>query len=206
MPVRQTRDGSQVVVPWYQALVFEGRVFGLHIGSLTTPIAGHATITSAQPEGAVYIAATGTSVLPLYIWGTQETGSTTLATGGLMCAISNISVGAGTSTSVTASIFNNKMTSVGVSTAAAAGQAYTGNGTDPLTSGNFLELDRATSIIDSDAATSGIVPPVMHWRAGDVGFAPVAEDICSLLLYGEAAANTLFGGFAWAELPSTAFN
>lgn len=201
--VRTLRDGSLITVPWYQALVFEGRCFGVHAGSVTTPIAGHATIDADQPELGVYFAATGTSVLPLYVSMAQETGANTLAQGGMMAAISNISVGAGTSTAATP--FNLKSVSTGYTTAAAAGVAYTGNGTDPLTAGNFLELARVSSIIDADAATSGITPPTLRWGVQDAFAVPLLEDICSILLYGEAAANTVFGTAMWAELPSTAF-
>jgi hypothetical protein len=200
---RTTRDGAQIMVPWLQSLVFAGRCFGIHVGSVTTPIAGHAAIDADQPEGSVFFTATGTSVLPISIRATMETGATTLAQGGMMCAVSNINVAAGTSTAVTP--FNLKMTSVGITTAATAAQAYTGNGTDPLTAGNFLELARVSAVVDADAATSGIVLPSLYWSA-DGAVAPLVEDIGSILLYGEAAANTLFGQITWAELPSTYFN
>ena len=205
IPFRTTRDGSQIMVPWLQSLVFAGRVFGVHFGDITTPIAGHAAIDADQPEGAVYFAATGTSVLPISIRATMETGATTLAQGGMMCAVSNINVAAGTSTSRTANILNQKFTGVGITTAAAAAQAYTGNGTDPLTSGNFQELVRVSGVFDADAATTGLVMPDLKWLASEE-VAPVVEDIGSILLYGEAAANTLFGSMRWAELPSTYFN
>ena len=202
--LRGLRDGSAITVPWMQALVFEGRVFGINAGTITTPIAGHAAIDADQPEAAVFIAAAGTAAIPLFITAAMETGATTLAQGGMMCAVSNISVGAGTSTAATP--FNLKMTGVGYSTAATAGVAYTGNGTDPLTSGNFLELKRVSAVIDADAATSGIIPPVLEWSIGNSPVAPVVENIGSILPYGEAAANTLFGTIIWAELPETAFN
>ena len=203
--IRTLRDGSQVMVPWLQSLVFAGRVFGVHFGDITTPIAGHAAIDADQPEGAVFFAATATSVLPISIRATMETGATTLAQGGMMAAVSNINVGAGTATSRTANILNQKFTSTGITTAAAAGQAYTGNGTDPLTAGNFIELARISAALDADAATTGLVMPDLKWLAAEE-VAPVVEDIGSLLLYGEAAANTLFGVMRWAELPSTYFN
>ncbi len=157
-------------------------------------------------KSAVYFAATGTSALPLYITGTQEAGATTLATGGMMCAISNINVGAGTSTATTTSIFNLKMTSVGVTSVAAAANVYSGNGTDPLTSTNFLELQRITNLIDQDVATSGLVFGRLEWNSVGGNLSPVVEDIGSILLYDEAAANTFFSTMIWAELPSTAFN
>mgnify|MGYP001606547473 FL=1 len=201
---RGLRDGSLVTVPWYQALVFEGRCFGMHGGSVTTPMAGHAAIDADQPEGSIYIATTGVSLIPLYIMMAMETGATTLAQGGMMAAISNINVGAGTSTAFTP--FNLKMTTVGYTPSASAAVTYTGNGTDPLTAGNFLEIARASAVIDADAATSGIIPPVLKWAAGDALLAPMVEDIGSILAYGEAAANTLYLTMFWAELPSTAFS
>lgn len=197
---RALRDGSAISVPWFQALVFEGRVFGIHAGSITTPIAGHAAIDADQPEAAVRVSATGTTLIPLYINMAQETGATTLAQGGMMSAVSNIDVGAGTSTSATP--FNLKMSSPGISTAATCHVAYTGNGTDPLTSGNFLELARVSSVIDADAVTSGIIPPVLRWAVASDSVAPCVEDIGSLLLYGEAAANTIFATILWAEIPT----
>jgi hypothetical protein len=202
--LRTLRDGSIVAIPWIQALVFEGRVFGVHIGSVTTPIAGHAAIDADQPEGSVYFAAAGTTAIPISIRATMETGATTLAQAGMMCAVSNINVAIGTSTAVTP--FNLKMNSLGIATAAAAAQAYTGNGTDPLTAGNFLELARVSAVIDADAATSGIVPPNLLWTASDAIAAPLVQNIGSILLYGEAAANTLFGQIVWAEVPDTFFD
>ena len=199
---RMLRDGTGIMVPWYQALVFEGRVFGIHAGSVTTPIAGHAAIDADQPEAAVWFA-DGTAAIPLYVSAAMETGATTLAQGGMMCAVSNIAIGAGTSTAATP--FNLNMTSTGVTTGATAAVAYTANGTDPLTAGNFLELKRVSAVVDADAATSGIVPPVLEWSVGTAMMAPLIQDIGSILLYGEAAANTLFGTIIWAELPETAF-
>jgi hypothetical protein len=204
--LRTLRDGTLISIPWIQALVFEGRVFGVHIGDITTPIAGHATIDADQPEGSVFFAAAGVSAIPISIRATMETGATTLAQAGMMCAVSNINVAAGTSTSRTASIFNFKMNSLGIATTAAAAQAYTGNGTDPLTAGNFHELARVSAVIDADAATSGIVPPNLLWTASDAIAAPLVQNIGSILLYGEAAANTLFGQIVWAEVPDTFFD
>src|SRR3990167_6499202 len=137
VPIRALRDGAIIVAPWYQALVFEGRVFGAQAVSVTTPIAGHAAIDADQPELAVFVAAAGTTLIPVYVEMTMETGSTTLAQGGMMAAVSNINVGVGTSTEFTP--FNLKFSAPGYNTAAAAAHTYTGNGTDPLTAGNFLE-------------------------------------------------------------------
>lgn len=200
MGVRSLRDGSLLSAKWVQALVFEGIVFGINAGSITTPIAGHAAIDADQPEAAVRVP-TGLAVVPLLARGAMETGATTLAQGGMMVAVSNIDVGAGTST--TATPFNLNMNTPEASSCTAA-VAYTGNGTDPLTAGNFLELARASAVIDSDAATSGIIPPVLRWSADDE-VAPLITQVGSFLLYGEAAANTLFGTLIWAEFAHSDF-
>ncbi len=196
--LRLTRDGGQIVLPWYQSLVMESRVWGIHAGSVTTPIAGHAAIDADQPEAAAYIG-TGIVLIPLSVRGAQETGATTLAQGGMMAAVSNISVGAGTSTAFTP--FNLNLATARSATAAAA-VAYTGNGTDPLTAGNFLELARVSSVIDADAATSGIIPPTLNWNCYD-SIAPILYDGASFLFYAEAAANTVFATLTWAELDPT---
>ena len=196
-----TRDGAGIVIPWFQALVMEGRCFGMHAGSVTTPIAGHAAIDADQPEAAVWFA-DGTAGIPLSIRAAMETGATTLAQGGMMAAISNIAIGAGTSTAFTP--FNLNLTAAGYTTGATAALAYTVNGTDPLTAGNFLELARASAVIDADAATSGIIPPTLEWSVAREGIAPIIQDIGSILCYGEAAANTLFATILWAEIPESA--
>jgi hypothetical protein len=191
---RALRDGTQVFANWVQALVFEGLVFGIHAGSVSTPIAGHAAIDADQPEVAVRVLS-GAAVLPLSVRMAQETGATTLAQGGMMTAVSNIDVGAGTSTAATP--FNLNLNTP-TSTAVSAATAYTGNGTDPLTAGNFLELARVSSVIDADAATSGILPPTLKWSALE-DIAPLITQVGSFLAYGEAAANTLYATLIWAE-------
>lgn len=193
---RGLRDGTGIIVPWFQALVFEGRVFGVHIGSVTTPISGHTAIDADQPEAAVRVP-DGTEALPLFLSATVETGSTTLGVGGLMFAISNIDVGNGTSTAETP--FNLRIDNP-VATAVTARSAYTGNGTDPLTAGNFLELARQGYLLDSDAATSGFAVPRLQWSIQNA-IAPVIVDAGSLLFYAEHANNapSVYASLVWVE-------
>lgn len=199
--LRATRDGSPIVLPWQQALVMEGVVFAINAGSVTTPIAGHAAIDADQPEAAAYFA-TGVAVIPLSVRMAMETGATTLAQGGMMCAFSNINVGVGTSTAATPMNCNLLISNASSGSGAVA---YTGNGTDPLTAGNFIELARVSGNFDADAAAQGTVYPVLKWTAMDDIF-PVLGDACSLLAYGEAAANTLFATLMWAELDHSDFS
>lgn len=198
---RGTRDGAIFSAPWIQALVFEGRVFGINAGTVTTPIAGHVAVDADQPEAAVRIP-DGTVGIPLYLTATVETGSTTLGVGGLMFAVSNIDVGNGTSTAATP--FNLRMDNL-VATAATARTAYTGNGTDPLTAGNYIELDRQSFALDSDAVTSGFWIPRLTWSAQGNGLTPVVMDAGSILFYAEHANNapSVYGTLVWAELSET---
>ena len=195
LAARGLKNGSLYTIPWIWALTLEGKVYGMQAGSVTTPIAGHAAIDADQPEGAVRVPA-GYAAIPLSIQMTMETGATTLAQGGMMCAVSNIDVGAGTSTAFTP--LNMNMISTTASSCTAA-HTYTGNGTDPLTVGNFLEMKRVSAVIDADAATSGIVPPSLDWSVAN-GFMPIVANTGSILAYGEAAANTLFLNIVWAEM------
>jgi len=196
------RDGTAVTVPWVQALVFRGIVFGIMAGGVTTPIAGHAAIDPDQPEAAVRAASSGLVLLPLSVRMAMETGATTLAQGGMMAAVSNIDVGAGTSTAATP--FNLNMNSP-VATQATAAVAYTGNGTDPLTAGNHLEMVRVSAVIGSHATTSGIIPPTLRWTPTHEDIAPLITQIGSFLAYGEAAANTLYATMIWAEFAQANF-
>ena len=128
-------------------------------------------------------------------------GATTLAQGGMLAAVSNIDVGAGTSTSYTP--FNLNLNNPTAASCSAA-HTYTGNGTDPLTAGNHLDLQRVSAVIDADAATSGIIPPTLSWSAKDK-VAPLITQVGSILAYGEAAANTLFATILWAEFNHSDF-
>jgi hypothetical protein len=119
----------------------------------------------------------------------------------MLFAVSNIDVGAGTSTAYTP--FNLNLNTP-VSASATAQHTYTGNGTDPLTAGNYLDLKRVSAVIDADAATSGIIPPILEWTAKN-NIAPLITQVGSILAYAEAAANTWFGTITWAEFNHSDF-
>ncbi len=193
---RSTRDGALFVAPWVQALVLEGKVFGANAGSVTTGIAGHATIDADQPEMAIRAASDTLVLMPLDLGAYLETGATTLGIHELMWAVSNIDVGAGTSTAGTA--FNLNM-SASASASASVRVAYTGNGTDPLTAGNFLELGRQSGLIDADAATSGLQLLPLRWSALS-GPAPIVARTGSIVGYAGGLASAMaYLTAIWAE-------
>lgn len=195
---RGTRDGSLFTIPWIQGLVMEGKVFGINAGAVTTAIAAKAAIDADQPEMAVYTAADTTVLMPVHLWATLESGSTTLGVHGVQLAISNISVGAGTSTAATPL---NQNLSSGNASSATAKVAYTGNGTDPLTAGNYQILKHSGGVIDSDAATSGVpFMPTAEFLFGQTYWSPIVANTGSILGYGEGVAGAVFwGGMVWAE-------
>lgn len=193
--LRGLRDGSAIMVPWIQALVFEGRVFGSHAGTITTGIAGHASVDADQPEFAVRVP-DGTEALPLYLSAETQSFEATLGIHGVMFAVSNIDVGNGTSTA--ADVVNLRLDAP-VSVASTVRHTYSANGTDPLTAGNFLELGREAGNFDSDPATSGIKGLTLRLSAQNMVM-PVVVDAGSILGYGEGgtAANFFFH-LMWAE-------
>ena len=193
---RSLRDGTGLVLPWYQALVFEGRVFGAHAGSITTGIAGHAAADADQPEMAVRVP-DGTEALPLLLRAETQSYETTLGIHGLMFAVSNIDVGNGTSTAA-GEVLNLRLDAP-VSVASTVRHTYSGNGTDPLTAGNFLELGREAGNFDSDPATSGIRGLTLELSANRMVM-PTVVDAGSILGYGEGGTTAnFFFHMIWAE-------
>lgn len=192
---RGLRGGEGIVVPMFQTLVLEGLVYGMHAGSITTGIAGHAAADADQPEIAIRVP-DGTEAMPLFLDAATESFETTLGIHGLMFAVSNIDVGNGTSTGVTP--FSLRLDNPAAS-ACTARHTYSANGTDPLTSGNFLELGRSAGNFDSDAATSGIKGLNLSVSCYNQPM-PVIVDAGSILGYGEGGttANFYFRAI-WAE-------
>ena len=193
---RATRDGALFTAPWFQALVFEGRVFAGHAGTVTTGIAGHAAIDADQPEFAIRATSDNLRILPLHLQAHAESGSTTLGVHELMYAASNIDVGAGTSVAVTE--FNMNLASSRAASAVAL-STYSANGTDPLTSGNYIELGRSSGLLDSDAATSGLKGLDLVISAADFPM-PVIAGTGSIVGYGGGSTGAVFFFTGvWAE-------
>ena len=199
--MRGTRDGTAFVAPWKMALVMEGRCFSAQAGTVTTGIAGHATIDADQPEFALRATTDALILLPLRLEAVLQTGETTLGVAELLWAASNIDVGAGTSTATaTAQNLNfNSATAASASTL----HTYTGNGTDPLTANNHTNLVRVAGSIDSDGATSG-VPSVFRalWVAENDVPVIIAATGCVVGYNGTGTAANGFFVAQWAEFTS----
>ena len=197
---RGLRDGALVSAPWELALVMEGKVFGASAGTLTTGIAGHATVDPDQPEVAIRCVTDAVVVLPLFLEAGMQSYETTLGIHGLMFAVSNIDVANGTSSALTP---QNMALYSATATTVTARHTYSGNGTDPLTAGNFTELGRAAGNFDSDAASSGILGLRLKLSAAADAL-PLCAGTGSILAYGEGGttANFYFN-LRWAEFTST---
>ena len=64
--VRALRDGALVTVDWQQALVAEGRVHGVNMGTASTPVTFNDAYAAAEQDLYIYVPA-GTVIIPLYI-------------------------------------------------------------------------------------------------------------------------------------------
>lgn len=203
--VRGLRDGTLVSLPWYQALVFEGRVFHAQAGTVTTGIAGHASADADQPEFAVRVPTAGLEVMPLRLYAGAQSFETTLGIHSVMWAVSNIDVANGTSTAYTGDtaaadgLANNMRIDKPRASSCLVRHTYSANGTDPLTAGNFLELGREAGNFDSDVATSGIKGLSLTVSAQSQ-IMPVIADIGCIVGYGEGGTTANFFFLAeWAE-------
>lgn len=188
---RGAPGGGGISLPWVQSLVFEGHVFGFHAGDVTTGIAGHAAVDADQPEIALRVP-DGTEVLPLFLRAEIESGATTLGIHGVMYSVSNIDVANGTSTA-----FNTDGKPINMrldnpyGSACIGRHTYSANGTDPLTTGNFIELGRVSGLIDSDATSANTLFTPLELSVLHMVM-PVVKDAGSVVGYGEGGTQANF--------------
>ena len=200
---RSLRDGSGITVPWVQALVFQGCVFGTQVGSVSTGINTHAGIDADQPEVVVQIP-DGTCALPLFVHVHAEGGTTAIGMTQVVASVSDVLVGAGTSTAGT--VFNMNLLNP-ASSPSLVYHTYTGNGTDPLTAGHHIELGRASAVcVDTDAAAATSLMPTVSASAMD-RVMPLIADGGSIVGHAEsqAAAALFYASIMWAEFPESMF-
>ena len=198
--VRALRDGALIVVPWYQALVMEGRVFqaigpspldatGLTLVALASYADTVSSIFADIPDG--------TAFLPLEIHGSF------LATGGAVSHqigfISDTLNGTGgTETAVTP--LNLRRDSP-VSSGATAAHTASGE-TDKVTGAEVILFHRSAGI-DIDSVS---VEPSVSWSAVRAGVTPIGLDAGSInFTMTVTTSSTGFVQIAWAELSESVF-
>ena len=198
--LRATRDGSPIVVPWYQALGLEGRVF-----QAASAVGADATLTlvtvAALADTVATIAADipdGTACIPF------EADFTFRATGAaidiyqlfMAQAVNGV---AGTETAITP---RNLRGDNNIATAATA--MHTASGEADNVDGTEIVLQLFSTSQDLDATG---IDPERHWSVVKAGFAPVLWDACSFNLIAAATTSGTGQGFlTWCELPESAFN
>ena len=62
--LRGTRDGAAIAQPWLHALMVEGKVYQVRLGTITAPLVGDIVITDTAAESAAE-AATGYTIIPV---------------------------------------------------------------------------------------------------------------------------------------------
>ena len=156
--VRALRDGALVSADWYLALVAEGRVFGVNMGTASTPITVNAAYADAEQDLYIYVPA-GTVIIPLYIGlNFEDTG--TAAAADIFAAYSS-NGDAATTGGVDLTIMNYK-TLASPNSACVATQVVTGAGTTHLGGTDFLEFWRPYAGFQIDA----FAPTAVAWLGG----------------------------------------
>lgn len=220
LSARGTRDGAMVLPSWYQALLMEGRVFGVNMGSASTPFdadtgASTPAFDDNQPTFGLDIP-DNVVVIPLSIIVQIET-HTGSAPGFLETffgyAPSATALGAGTSTALT--IVPMRIQS-GISTSLCTARGpYTANAAiSPTTLTGWGEFFRSGYPTESDAAdgVGGVIDKNEasyhhEWSALDnvppiiVGPAIIAGYVSST---SDDGIITAFATLTFAEIPESA--
>ncbi len=190
---RATQDGTLYAANYALAAAIEGRAFGCHWGTLTTPLTTPATqaITTGLPQ-AILRVPDGTVVIPLAVKIIIEScGATTQ--GEIAIGICSNDVGNGTSTAGT-STPSSLNTAAPVTSGCTQRQLVTTIGT---AESGLLELKRF-----SFAASA--VNQVFDWIPSQEGIAAVLRGAATLLIYIGGNAVVFYAQAQWIELPETA--
>ncbi len=208
--VRALRDGAMVSADWYTALVAEGRVHGVNMGTGTAPITMNPVYGDALQDLYMYIPA-GTVVIPLYIGLNFEDTGTVLVTDILAGYSSN---GDAAVTGGAELIKYNYRTLASPPSAVTVTQVVTSNGSTHLGGTDFLEFWRPHAGFQIDAQNTTIAwlgggsdsIHGMFWSAREK-IAPVigsAGTDCAMSIFMGTQAGIGFATVVWAELPASA--
>jgi hypothetical protein len=202
--IRMLRDGSVVNMPWVMAKAIEGKVYSVHSGIMTAPVAGtdsSSGATAAKPDLLITVP-DRTTIIPVYISiDFEDTG--TAAVVDVFAVASDVYDNAVTATALT--INNLRMDKpIGGSQCTAYG-VVTAGGTDPETSGyNFVEFWRpwAGFIEDGFNSSTSWAIPYPHgvqWSIGQAVVPPVIVGTGSLNIYATTQNPVAFITAIWIE-------
>ena len=200
--LRASRDGSPIVVPWFQALVLEGRVFqaiGPEQLTITNTPMTLLALSTVDTAAAIFVdIADGTAVLPLEAYGNYQATGAAIAQAWLVLSDTLVTT-AGTETSTSIRNLNRAapVTSAGTAAHTASGEA------DHISGAEVFLYQHATSFDVDAAADSG--NERFYWKAADNGYAAIGVDGSSYVLrLGPTTSGTGWASLTWAELPESA--
>ena len=201
--LRATRDGAPIVLPWFQALVFEGRCFNItgpefvtveYTGMTLLALASFgdddATIYADIPDG--------TAGIPLAI--SHHFKATGAAISHVLAFVSDTLLGSGGTE--TACTIRNLRRDSPVASAATAAHTATSE-TDHVTG---AEVVLYTWHTDADIDATADFGSNFYWNAATNTVVPVVLDGGSISLnMAPTTSGTGFANMTWAELPESAF-
>ncbi len=189
--VTGTTDGAIYTVDYVLNMAMEGRLVGVSLGTITTPITFKA-YDADQPELVIDVPS-GTTIIPVHIDVYLEDSAGT--DNEIIAITATNNVGAGTSTAITPL---STRTSRPATTGCSVYSAYAGNGTAPAGTQEFWRAGNAFA----DANTQP--PRLFSWDVRhDV---PVVITGTGALVMYISATTTQAAGFikaSWIELAST---
>ena len=205
--LRVLRDGSLVSVDWMQALVMEGRVFGVNVGTGTGPTTFNAAYAVAEQDLYLYVPA-NTVIIPLLMSVAFEDTGTAI----VMDVVAGYSLNGDSAVTGTALTIYNYKTGDSRDSGCTATSVITAAGTTHLGGDDFLEIWRPYAGFAEDAfnGSTAWVNQAVHgarWSAKQE-VAPIIGSVGTagaLSLYASATASTGFITLIWAELPASAF-
>ena len=195
--LRGLRDGTPIAMPWYQALVLEGRAFGV-----TASAPGAETTTPAYVDTVKQLYADipdGTAAIPLRVEGSFAVVDGTLVEAYAFVSLT-LNGAAGTVTSVTPQNLrvDSPLTSGATCSHTASGEADNVTGTEiMLTSWGPFTLD-----------FGGVHLPqrVLDWSIGLHDHSPVLLDAASLnIVLADPNVGTGRADMQWAEFTESVF-
>ena len=204
--LRATRDGSPIVFPWLQALVLEGFVWQVSVGSGTTPVGDGTTWAIARPMLSVGTPA-GTAVMPLsvYVSALNQLIAADSDEIDIIVGVDRLSmVTGGAATEEIAFNLRTNLTTainvIGQNSRVAVRSVYTADATPTPVLGIELAHELQRGDVQGVAATA-------LWARATLDYNPDIKPIIigpgSLLVYwAGTAAVTAFASAVWAELPS----
>jgi hypothetical protein len=211
MPIRGLRDGTVVVVPWYQALVLEGRVYSCAFGATDQGATDPGTFGAGGVDLTEFDFLMGIpaskAVIPLYFHAIFEAIGTVAALDVLM-VMGTAGVAGANSVANTPrnALLGGDASSCAVATVAdAAGTAITVQGTVYRAGGTYLTA-AAGDLPRTDfewSALYDVAPVIPGAGATPAAGTPLAAN-AQLAAFASAQAATGFMTVKFAELPAAA--